>query len=355
MPTMQAITVQAQTLRDAIKICSRYAKNDCVQLEFSDDLVTVSATNHEQVILSKVRISCNISAKITVKSKTIVGVLSTLSTAELSVNYKESDGLIDNENVISLQIESDGDSIEIPAEENYMPIVVVPESFEPTDADFVNSLKRAIKVTDQDAGRYALSCVCIEDGNIVSTDGKRLYRSDCIKLESAEQLLIPVECCKFAVSEFVSAGVAVANHIFWVNEGEVTMGSRMLEGRFPNWKMVIPSPDKADGLIEFKSTDLITALVKLAPLTDKDYRSVDIDIKDGTCTLNVKTTIGKGRVSFKQDGEFSATLDLQYLRDMLDLHKEDTIRMKHSTLEGERNPVLLDLGFDYVVMPLVRS
>lgn len=125
-----------------------------------------------------------------------------------------------------------------------------------TVPDLRTSLQRVLAAVSSDETRYVLNGVLLEGatGNLVATDGRRLHiSSPCSKLPAPSsdlphlEAIIPHDTAKLLLS-LVPAGDTVTFHkhgdsTLRLTTSLFTLYSRVIEGSFPNYKQVIPSPN----------------------------------------------------------------------------------------------------------------
>ena len=143
-----------------------------------------------------------------------------------------------------------------------------------------------------------------------------------------------------------------------VKTPRATIYARLVEGRFPKWREVIPNrPDAIQ--FEMAIGPLHTAVRQAAIVASEESRGIDLVFGEGTLLLKGSTAeVGDTRVQLPipYDGEkVTVTIDHRFLADflkVLDPDKTFTIEIKDS--EGAIRCTTGD-GYDYVVMPLSQD
>ena len=155
-----------------------------------------------------------------------------------------------------------------------------------------------------------------------------------------------------------SVDVAARNNDLLVRTPRGVIYSRLVEGRYPNWRQGFPQRENA---VEIDMTvgPLYSALRQAAIVTDHDSRGIDFTFADGTLKMEANTAeIGESQIELPiaYDGEpITLTLDHRYVADFCKvLDNELTFVME---IESASSPALLltDDGYGYVIMPMARD
>ncbi|MEL7338782.1 MAG: DNA polymerase III subunit beta, partial [Planctomycetota bacterium] len=134
--------------------------------------------------------------------------------------------------------------------------------------------------------------------------------------------------------------------------------SRLVEGRYPNWRQVFPS---REGAVQIDLTvgPLYAALRQAAIVADQESRGIDFTFSEGTLRMEANTAeIGESSVDLpiNYSGEsVTLTMDHRYVSDFCKvLDAEGAMVME---IDGAAAPVLLSTedGYSYVIMPMSRK
>jgi DNA polymerase III subunit beta len=238
--------------------------------------------------------------------------------------------------------------------------------------DLRKLIRRTIFATDPDSTRYALGGVLVELGNetitMVGTDGRRLARQITgTQVEGTGTTaigpppVIPVKALRLIErnlddAEPVHIAVQDATAAL-VRTGRAVIYSRLVEGRFPNYREVFPASHEAR--ILFKEVEpLLQAAEQSAITTSKESRGVDFLFSDGMLRLTSQSPdVGSSDIELPIDYDgknIGITFDAAYLLEALrTLEPSQAIAAE---LTDGRNPGVFktDDGYTYVVMPLNR-
>lgn len=237
---------------------------------------------------------------------------------------------------------------------------------------FRELVRRTVFATDSESSRYALGGVLLEmEGEkitAVGTDGRRLARMEGTG-EAIEghhttgtNTIVPtraIQLMERAVSDKdETVDVAARSNDILLRTPRCTIYSRLVEGRYPNWRQVFPQRDDCHR-VDLTVGPLFAALRQAAIVTDQESRGIDLTFVDGTLKFEGSTAeIGQSQVEMPvtyDGGETTLTLDHRYLADFCKvLDNESTFVFE---FEEAQAPALLstDDGYGYVIMPMARD
>jgi DNA polymerase-3 subunit beta len=132
--------------------------------------------------------------------------------------------------------------------------------------------------------------------------------------------------------------------------------ARLIEGRFPNYKDVIPQ--SANSTVDLVTSTFFSAVRQSQILTNEETRGVDFTFSDGKLILSSKAAdMGESTIELPitfEDKEVVIRFDPRYMTDYLRvLESGDNIQLKLIT--GD-DPAIFRVSEDYtyVMMPLSR-
>lgn len=237
---------------------------------------------------------------------------------------------------------------------------------------FREMLRRTVFATDSESSRYALGGVLLEmEGTsviAVGTDGRRLARmegsGDPVGDHQTQGMttIVPTRAIGLierALSDLdAQVDVASRGNDLVIRTPQAVIVSRLVEGRYPNWRQVLPQRENAQQ-IDITVGPLFAALRQAAIVTDIDSRGVDFTFADGTLTLEAKTAdLGESQIHLPiaYDGEsMTLTMDHRYLADFCKVMDGESVFVME--IESSKSPALLvtDDGYAYVIMPMARD
>lgn len=237
---------------------------------------------------------------------------------------------------------------------------------------FREMIKRTVFATDVESSRYALGGVLLEMEEksviAVGTDGRRLARMEgegvSVNDHRTEGMttIVPTRAIQLIERALGDAeenvDVATSGNDLLIRTSKAVIYSRLVEGRYPNWRQVLPQRENAVQL-DVTIGPLFAALRQAAIVTDVDSRGIDFHFGDGTLRMEARTAdLGESQVELPiaYDGEpITLTLDHRYLADFCKvIDNEATVIME---IESAKSPAVMntDDGYAYVIMPMSRD
>jgi DNA polymerase-3 subunit beta len=185
--------------------------------------------------------------------------------------------------------------------------------------------------TDNESSRYALGAVLIEveaEGQVsfVATDGRRLHLAaieNAVNLDPS-QTLLPARAAGILYS-LASAGgqemveVDASEREVVCTCGGVRLTARLVEGRFPRWRDVLPKGEQQPTVV--LAADLLSATTAAAIVTSEQSKGVRYTFtNEGIHMVARSAEAGESSVTCEvQDAghECSVVLDPAYVREWL--------------------------------------
>lgn len=225
------------------------------------------------------------------------------------------------------------------------------------------AINRTVFATDSDSARYALNAIRIESANegivVVGTDGRRLAKVN-VGQGNVDGSLIPATAAKLIAGLDIEGNVAISSdtNFFMLESPSYTLITRQIEGRFPNWKQVIPN---LEGYARATTTarNLIQAIAQAAIVVDNETRGVDFTFTSGNLALKSKAA-SKGSAAIRLPLEYSGDeltmrLDHKYASEYLRTFDPDELACIY--VKDEKLPVVIsdDASSLYVLMPMALT
>lgn len=257
--------------------------------------------------------------------------------------------------------------------------------FDPADgtvevaaADLSRLVRRTAFAAARDEGKYAMRGVLWDlagrELRLVATDGKRIATATAPARPTGEAAarddgrpashLVPPKATAL-LDRLLGDGdpgqavrVALRPNDALFRTERATVYTRLVEGRFPPWREVIPKKPKAT--VPLMAGDFLAAIRRAAVMTDADSKRVEFAFGPGTLSLNAQgPTTGKGTVrgAVPADGyagpPVTISFDPAYLTEMLRaLDPADPLTLE---LVDDQRPGVFRVGPDYLylVVPLI--
>jgi DNA polymerase-3 subunit beta len=196
----------------------------------------------------------------------------------------------------------------------------------------------------------------------VATDGHRLAIIDRAAdgLEINKPVIIPkkgiTELKKVLEGNEGAASVAVKDGFFTVKSGLVTLGARLVDGQFPDYRQVIP--DQSTVTFTTSRNEFLSSVKRVALVTTDKSKAIKLNLVNGI--LNVSSSSpehgeASDSLNVEQDGEDVAIgFSARYLMDILNaMSNSETISVR---LNGDLGPGVFygdsDESYRCIVMPM---
>lgn len=238
---------------------------------------------------------------------------------------------------------------------------------------FEMALLRCVFCTDLDSSRYALGAIHITEDEeslaIVATDGRRLavqnvqytsvneHRFDsvsCLIPERAAKMLL--RACGNRKGEVLMQ--ATHNDVIF-DFGDCQLVARMVEGRYPNWRQVLPKVDQASDA-SFIVGPLLAAVRQAAIATSQDGKGIDFTFGHNFLKLEAETAdIGASTVEIMCECDVPEAVTLKmdntFVKDFLSVLDLDSQCLWK--VSGANAAVLVSTqdGYRYVIMPMAKE
>ena len=152
-------------------------------------------------------------------------------------------------------IELTGTFIEFPATEE--PAADAISAILPVN--FGELLAQAAPIVDRTGYRRVLHGINLSNAGVTVTDGKQLLHLPCA-LSLAKDVTIPFPSALLAAKTSEMGTLQVWDNLFQIEIGNFSWHDKLLEGQYPNWRGVIPSPENltlCDFLIKSSNNTLV--------------------------------------------------------------------------------------------------
>ena len=233
-------------------------------------------------------------------------------------------------------------------------------------------IRRTTFATDTDNIKIALSGVCfemVEDNiSVVATDGRRLAwqegKGNCVNDHKVEAAILPARVLQLlekalgdkTIDEDDDVKMAISANRVLFQCKDITLFSRLVEGKFPKWRGIIPQTDD-DTPVTIESGVLLSAITQAEIPTSELEPGVNFTFEQGKLTLHGQ---GKERGNSKVELPISfdgknktLKLDPKFMTGFLKVLGSDQVVEIY--LPPDNDPVKItadDGGYVYVVMPM---
>ena len=237
---------------------------------------------------------------------------------------------------------------------------------------FRELIKRTLFATDAESSRYALGGVLLEfdDTKIIAvgTDGRRLAKMEGTiekkgnPQEAGSTTIVPAKSMQL-MDRILPSGdekvrISIESNDLLIEQGNVVFSTRLVEGRFPKWRDVIPER-KESTQVDIPVGQMYSAIRQAAIVASEESRGIDFTFKNGSLVLSNSTAeVGQSRVEMPvayDANEMTITLDHRFVSDFLKvLEPENNFTFD---IEDGESAAYCKSGseYGYVIMPLSRD
>lgn len=246
------------------------------------------------------------------------------------------------------------------------------KSYYEVDAKVLKELiRRTLFATESESSRYALGGVKLEmeDDTMIAvgTDGRRLAKMEG-KMTSVGNptnngsTIVPSKSMqlieRMLPNDETPIKVAAQANDLLIEEPGGVFYTRLVEGRYPPWRDVLPKRDKTN-LIEMVAGPLLGAIRQAAIVASEESRGIDFTFEKGTLRLNSSTAeVGQSNIEIPvpYDGEeLTITLDNRFVADFLKVLEPDQV-FTFDIENGEAAAYCSTADkYGYVIMPLAKD
>ena len=232
-------------------------------------------------------------------------------------------------------------------------------------AALLNAIRKTIFAIDTDSTRYQLGGVLFEvyeDGLfLVATDGRRLSVA-AIDIGGGPSFGGPIvgpkglQAILRTFSDAPSVTLRSDGRSMQVETEKAVTICRLIEGRFPNWRSVLPANDFAH-TIPINAGLLKGALTQASLFTENDSRGIELKFGPGQLVIRARQA-DKGRseieIPVDTSADIATTIDWRFALDFVKEAAADDVIEFNIKNKSER--VLFTSGsWRYVVMPMERN
>jgi DNA polymerase-3 subunit beta len=232
-------------------------------------------------------------------------------------------------------------------------------------------IKRTVFATDVESTRYALGGVLMEltpeRVTLAATDSRRLAvasgpcRAEGSPTPATTPPVVPSKAMSL-IERVLGDGsdevkLAIHPNDMAVQCGGVTICTQLVQGRFPDYRKVIPGSFQKT--IDMVVSPFYAAIRQAQIVTSEESRGVDFTFANGTLRLSSQAAdVGQSKIELPipYDGEpLTITFDPRYIADFLKV-LDPSSQVQFRLIDHESAAVLAtEDHYTYVIMPLSRD
>ncbi len=335
--------------------------------EIQDKKLNVVATDLETVMRVQMDVESKANGKVCIPAKILMDSLKNIADQPLTFNIDKN---------FAVEITSDNGKYKVMGEnpDNFPkePAADDTTGFEMTSSGLLTAINKTLFAVSNDDLRPAMTGVFFElskDGvQFVATDAHRLvrYKRTDAHASKTDSFIVPKKPLNLLKNALPDNDDAItvsynSNHLF-VNHGSTQMICRLIDARFPDYKVVIPA-DNPYKLIVNKA-DFQNALRRVNVFSNKSTNQVALSITGSELQMAAQdidfSFEGNERMSCQYDGEdLQIAFNAKFLIEMLSAADTEDVKMELSTptKAGLIKPTEQAEGEDLLmlVMPLMLN
>ncbi|MGB4773455.1 MAG: DNA polymerase III subunit beta [Chitinophagaceae bacterium] len=329
--------------------------------------LTVVATDLETVMKITMDIEAKDNGKVCIPAKILMDSLKNLPDQPLTFNIDKN---------FAIEITSDNGKYKVMGEnpDNFPkePSADTTTSFTMSSSALVTAINKTLFAVSNDDLRPAMTGVFFELDKkgitAVATDAHRLvkYKRNDVSCPKADTFIVPRKPLNLLKSALPDNQDELkvsynSNHLF-VDHGSTQMVCRLIDARFPDYKVVIPGDNPYKMVVS--RTDFQSALRRVSIFSNKSTNQVALSITGSELQLTAQDVDfsfeGNERMKCQYEGEDMAiAFNARFLIEMLSATSSDEVKMELSTptKAGIIKPVEQDDEEDLLmlVMPLMLN
>ncbi len=296
---MRFIVTSSTLLKNLQQVSGVIASNTVLSVledflfELNGSTLSLSATDLETMMRVEMEVSeSQGNGRICIHSKILLEYLKNLPEQPITFHISEEDLTIEMSSSVGKYRIGGEKADDFPKE----PEAVDATSFNMPSIALVESINKTLFAVSNDTLRPAMTGVFFELSpqgiTFVSTDAHRLvqFRRTDIAPPQADGLVVPKKPLQQLRNNLPADETEVSlsyngNHLF-VKAGKLTMSSRLIDARFPDYKAVIPTDNPYQLIIN--RNDFISALRRVSVFANKTTSQVVLEITGNSLQLSAQ-------------------------------------------------------------------
>jgi DNA polymerase-3 subunit beta len=301
--------------------------------------LTVVATDLETVMRIQLDVEARDSGKVCIPARILIDSLKNISEQPLTFSIDKNFGI---------EITSDNGKYKVMGEnpDNFPkePVADDTTSFKMTTSALLTAINKTLFAVSNDDLRPAMTGVYFEldkkGVQFVATDAHRLvrYKRTDASSPKTDSFIVPRKPLNLLKSALPDNADEItisynSNHLF-VKHGTTQMSCRLIDARFPDYKVVIPTDNPYK--LTVNKNDFQGALRRVSVFSNKSTNQVALNITGSELQLAAQDVDfsfeGNERMKCQYDGEdLTIAFNARFLIEMLNAANSDEIKMELST------------------------
>lgn len=329
-----------------------------VLVKTSNNRLSLSATNLDIAITQYIGAKVEIEGSITVPARLMQEFISSLPSGVISLELDETKLRISTEQYNSTVNGIVADDFPV------MPAITDGKKITLDGKKFKKGLQQVVFAASNDESRPVLTGVLIHshDGKLylAATDSYRLAEKEIGTSNEDISMLVPAtamnDLLRVLSDDASSVELTYDEQQILFNVGDVELVARLLEGKYPDYRKLIPQSFGVT--VELKKADLLNVTKVSSLFARESAGSVTIKVDEAAQELSIRSIASQlgentASASGKVSGSGEITLNSRYLLDALQSLAGEEIRFGFN---GKLDPTCLSdtnsSDYSHIIMPL---
>lgn len=295
---------------------------ECIKLKAKEDYLLLSATDLELSIEKKIRADIKVEGEVLVTGRLFADFVKKLNREQIELNLSDGGqliiGYIDSQGALTAMNAADFPEL---------PKAGDSDSFTIQSKDFKDAVNKVIfSASTEDSRPVLKGCLLEVQGGKLTTvalDGYRLAmcKKEIISASADLKAIVPArtlsEMSRFISDDDVLLSVYIQKNHIMINIDSMTVFSRLLDGEFINYKLIIPQEYSSSVIIE--KAHFEDSLERASILSKADKNNlIKFDVREKVMLITSNSEAGniKENLSVKLDGkDILIAFNARYLTD----------------------------------------
>ncbi|GGH81810.1 DNA polymerase-3 subunit beta [Filimonas zeae] len=307
--------------------------------EIEDKKLTIVATDLETVMRVQMEVESKANGKVCIPAKILIDSLKNIPDQPLTFSIDKN---------FAIEITSDNGKYKVMGEnpDNFPkePVADDTNSFTISSSSLLTAINKTLFAVSNDDLRPAMTGVYFELHKdfiqFVATDAHRLvrYKKTNVKCPKEDNFIAPKKPLNLLKNALPDSDDELtvnynASHLF-VTHGSTQLICRLIDARFPDYKVVIPTDNPYKLLVQ--KSDFQSALRRVSVFSNKSTNQVALSISGSELQLAAQDVDfsfeGNERMSCQYDGEdLQIAFNAKFLIEMLNAANSDEVKIELST------------------------
>ncbi len=306
--------------------------------DVQDNLLTITSTNLESTIITKVDVTADENGIIAIPAKILLETLKALPEQPITIVVDENRGvkILSAFGVYKLSGDSADDFPNPPEEDDVETLTLSSKKIQ-------RGITNTVFATSNDELRLAMTGVLIQIDftklHFVATDAHKLvkYTLGNLKTDIARSLIVPkkgLSLVKNAFTEECDVTISFNKANIFFSFGRTKIICRLVDAKYPEYNAVIPVDNSYEAMANRK--DFLSSLRRIAIYANKSTNQVLLNLAEKSMTISAQDLDFSNEATEQLNCTFSGEpmtigFNAKFLAEMLTVLETDDIRLQLST------------------------